>query len=780
MMFAYLAVPQKTCGWLLSSAPRRQAISRNLGPLVGQSSLSTGVLAVGPIRLAGIAKHSLLVLWHQDYITGEGFEHWGIAKLSGEDGLLNEPEICDEVFERFLAVADARLQGLLLDDRFIHRSFGDDLHTCLAGRGDSARRYSLAYCDRSLRIGTVRAPALTSIGPTEAIYEVAVRRLADQRARLESAIVAANEFLYSAHRRPNIDSASYAELRQAFHQAGKVSEPIHGPVAVVPSLGELDDNAGGLDYSGWIAANSPLSAAQRAILEQDVILRQPLRILGPAGSGKTLLMQLLAIRRLVDAEEKKASCVILFIVHNQAMAEMVFSRFIDLGVSRFLEGVDRKLSVMTLSGYCREVLADDEVPVIDVDAAETKRFQLAMVLENLRKLFKEYDGKLDDREHYPLIRQIYQKADLQGVFAEILVAEFGIAIKSRGLNYDKEKYVYSEAPLSRLHSILTTAERDFVFDVFVSYSRFITDESGLLDPDDLAITMLSRLRTPLWQIKRKKIGFDFVFIDETQLFNENERRLFTLLTKGTANHVPVVLALDEAQSLSQLSIAGFGTMGIQSLADESLSTVFRSTVSILKLAFFVIQRSTDLFGPEFPDFTRSAASIISDDHRLAQPPIIRCGGQLRGPLGKTVIKVAGELRSANLRQVAVIVHTERYWDNIIAELRASRLPLLVLSTRGEKIDPTQALIVVSKPEFVGGQEFDAVIAVGLEEGLVPPQVSGQDSLQAGLEQRALREMYVAFTRARYRLVVLNSTGSHLTPVLRDAVKAQLILHAKAP
>jgi hypothetical protein len=286
--------------------------------------------------------------------------------------------------------------------------------------------------------------------------------------------------------------------------------------------------------------------------------------------------------------------------------------------------------------------------------------------------------------------------------------------------------------------------------------------------------MLSRLRTPLWQIKRRKIGFDFVFVDETQLFNENERRLFTLLTKGNTQHVPIVLALDEAQSFGQLSIAGFGTMGIQSMADESLGTVFRCTMAILKLAFFVIQRSTQLFGPDFPDFTQSAVSVIGDDHKFAIPPKIVTGGQLRGPLGKSVVKIASELRSENLRQVAIIVHAERYWDNIVAELRSSRLPLFVLSTRGEKIDPTQALVVVSKPDFVGGQEFDAVISVGLEEGLVPPQVTGQDSLQAGLEQRAIREMYVSFTRARYRLVVLNSTGSGPTPILRDAMRANLL------
>lgn len=774
MSFTYIAIPQKACGWLLSSESRRHTVANNLANLSQIQSLNTGIIALGSVRIAGIPQSSLLVLWHQDYITGEGFEHWAVAKILGDYSLLKEPAIIAEVFERFLAVADARLQGLFLDDRFIHRSFKDDLHTCLAGRGDTARRFSLAYSDRSVKIGPAKAPTLVCIGPIADSLEVAVRRLAEERSRLEGALVAANEFLYSPTRRPSIDTSDLGDLRAEFQPAAKSLEHVNGPIMPVPALPPITPITKALTYEAWIAPEGPLSEAQRAILGGDVILKQPLRILGPAGSGKTLLMQLLAIRRLVDAEHQKKACSILFVVHNQSMAEMVYSRFVDLGAARFLEDDSQKLEVMTLSGYCREILEDDEVPVIDTDAAETKRFQLSLVLEKLEAEFKAREQEIDDKGKYPLIRQIYRNEELQSVFSEILVAEFGIAIKSRGLTADKEKYVYSETPLSHLHSLLKTAEREFVFDVFSGYSRFITDESGLLDPDDLAITMLSRLRTPLWQIKRRKVGFDFLFVDETQLFNENERRLFTLLTKGNTQYVPIVLALDEAQSLGQLSIAGFGTMGIQSLADESLGTVFRCTAAILDLAFYVIQRSTQLFGPDFPDFTRTASSVISDDHKLAAQPRIVTGGQLRGPLGKSVVRCATELRSANLRQVAIIVHAERYWENILSELRSSRLPIFVLSTRGEKIDPSQALIVLSKPEFVGGQEFDAVIAVGLEEGLVPPQVTGQDSLQTGLEQRAIREMYVSFTRARYRLVILNSTGSSPTPILRDAVTAKLI------
>jgi len=41
-----------------------------------------------------------------------------------------------------------------------------------------------------------------------------------------------------------------------------------------------------------------------------------------------------------------------------------------------------------------------------------------------------------------------------------------------------------------------------------------------------------------------------------------------------------------------------------------------------------------------------------------------------------------------------------------------------------------------------------VLSVGLEQGVVPPRVLNNESLSASLEQQALREIYLAFSRAR--------------------------------
>ncbi len=300
------------------------------------------------------------------------------------------------------------------------------------------------------------------------------------------------------------------------------------------------------------------------------------------------------------------------------------------------------------------------------------------------------------------------------------------------------------------------------------YRQQVFENLEIFDTDDLALSLQSRLTTPLWAMHRRKLGYDYVFVDETQLFNENERRLFPLLTRGNTNHVPVVLALDEAQQTRAVPSAGLGLLGFEQLSHEALESVHRSTQSILRLGFFVIQRTTDLFGADFPDFTGTTQPVISDSHKLARIPELRRAAQIGG-LGTETVRQIETLRRANIRQIGVVCHAERYWEEIRTAISQGGLPFVLLNQRGERFDTSRPLVVLGRPDTIGGQEFDAVLAIGLEQGVVPPRVLNQ-ALGAALEQQALREMYVSFTRARYRLTLINSYRSAPTGIIADALK----------
>jgi len=507
-------------------------------------------------------------------------------------------------------------------------------------------------------------------------------------------------------------------------------------------------------------------------LISDALDHHPLRIVGPGGSGKTLLMQLLAVKILTVARGIGKPARILYVVHNAPMRDKVQQRFeVLLGqpISSWRDG--QHIEVSTLSDYGRDQLEIDFTNVIDADAHEAKLFQLEQVSQALRECMQDQEKIVKES---PLLTDVRKSPDLQQVFAVLVMVEISTAIKGHGLEGDKRRYVESQLSLSRFHGVLKPKEREFVYDIFMRYHKSVFEHYQVLDTDDIALSLLGRLRTPLWELKRKSMGYDYVFVDETQLFNENERRVLPLLTKGNTVHVPIALALDEAQQLYGQRSAGLATIGIKDITNESLPSIHRSTRAIVKLAFFVIQRCTELFSADFPDFTKIADEMAPESHPLAIPPQFETAKNGTTGLAAAIEQRVRILRKKTIRQIAVICHSDQYWAPILEMLQGSNLPLYVIEQRGKKLPVDQPIVVLARPAHIGGQEFDAVILVGLEQGVTPPRVTGNDALAAAVEQQALREIYLAVTRARFQIVIMLSHRANPTPVLRDAAKSGLI------
>jgi len=478
-------------------------------------------------------------------------------------------------------------------------------------------------------------------------------------------------------------------------------------------------------------------------------------------------MQLLALKKLTTARERNEECRIMYIVHSDAMRAKVIQRFEFLSGEN--EDLIRNIKITTLSEYCREKLQLAVDAILDRDAEDAKIFQLQQVQEALAS---EKAGHQEKIQGSALLSSVYGNSDLGEIFARLLLAEISISIKGHGLEQDKRRYVESERSLSRLHGILTKEEREFVFSIFEWYHREVFENYGALDPDDLALSLYGSIKTPVWRLRRKNEGFDYIFVDEAQLFNENERRLFSLLSNDTKTHVPIALALDEAQSFYGQSNAGFATLGIKDISNQSLDSIRRSTLEIAKLAFFVIQRSTNLFSSDFPDFTSIESFNNPEKGARLGKPVIEKESQDSPNFGKFILRRVRELRGDNIRQIAVICHIESYWPTIELELSKADLPFQVLRERGEKIKADQPIVVLCRPAQVGGQEFDAVIIVGLEKGTIT--LKDNPALESAIEQQMIRETYLSITRARYKVIFAISKLSAENELLSDASLAGLI------
>jgi superfamily I DNA/RNA helicase len=227
------------------------------------------------------------------------------------------------------------------------------------------------------------------------------------------------------------------------------------------------------------------------------------------------------------------------------------------------------------------------------------------------------------------------------------------------------------------------------------------------------------------------------------------------------------------------STAGLATLGIADIENESLPSNHRSTKEIVDLAFHVIQQSTDLFSSDFPDFEKIEQTMVPSTHPLASPPTITECSEEQPSFGRFAVKQVQRLRASNVRQIAVICHSESYWHEMLEAFKASGLPLHVIEQRGEKISPDQPLVVLSRPAFIGGQEFDAVLSVGLEQGVVPPRIVDNAALATAVEQQVLREMYLVITRARYRFGVLLNKSAVSNAIISEALAGGLIAHASS-
>ncbi|HEY4219149.1 MAG TPA: UvrD-helicase domain-containing protein [Gemmatimonadaceae bacterium] len=763
-------ITQPTADWLLGKTGVLDALHAVLLDAQTRSHLSAVEMVEGPIRFSSAG--NVLVFWHADYLSGTGDEDWGFIELDGGFGLAGVPEISREVLEREIYVVNQRLQGYLIDGAFIHRAHPNGVHTCLAGRGTEARHYSVGYIERDVAAGASTVHAAVCSGPSRELSELTAATI-KTGADLGDLVSKASLLIEPTRKRQAAPSDFLPELRRAlapYFQAAAYDE--YGAVNVDTGTHAITDRdyfrTVGWTYRDWLNSNSCLSSAQRKILESNAVEKHPIRIVGPGGSGKTLLMQLLAISRLKLATEQGKPIRILYLAHNSKMAETIRHRFSVLQGTDDFSGGERELDVRTLAEYGRIELDLDENQVIDPDAHEAKEFQLDVIDGALEEAFAAHQSIV---EQSPLFREVASNEALRPIMIRLIMSEISTAIKGHGLTNDPKRYIESERRLSRLHGVLTPDERRVIFDTFRRYHRFVFEECRVLDSDDIALSLLGKLRSPIWELKRRELGYDFLFVDETQLFNENERRLFSFITKSTLPHVPIVLALDEAQDLYGQTSAGFAALGIANVASENLSSIHRSTRAIVKLAFFVIQRSTDLFGPDFPDFTGIAEQMEDDTQPPASPPVVTFVPEDQDRLGRFVVKRIRSMRKQNLRRIAVICYAEQHWSHLLDELRKTDLPLRVLENRGERLPAGEPVVALSRPPDIGGQEFDAVILTGLEAGVVPPRVLDNDALAVAVEQQLLRELYLGITRARFQLEVVVSRGAAVTPVLASAQTA---------
>ena len=230
--------------------------------------------------------------------------------------------------------------------------------------------------------------------------------------------------------------------------------------------------------------------------------------------------------------------------------------------------------------------------MLDEDTFESKNIQLLHLVE----LVSDEKNTLEQKKGF-ISSELYKFICDEDEFhiADMLRHEISVVIKGRS-DENLDSYKDVKRPSYGL-PIQNKNDRSFIFDVFNKYSEILNNLSQF-DVDDVAISALSKLDSPIWRRRRKNDGFDAIFIDEVHLFNMNELSLVHYLTKDSSLS-PISYAIDLAQALGDIAwndVDFNNSVGIKNETEEvKLNAVFRSSPLITDLAFSITSHGANIF-----------------------------------------------------------------------------------------------------------------------------------------------------------------------------------------
>lgn len=527
-----------------------------------------------------------------------------------------------------------------------------------------------------------------------------------------------------------------------------------------------------------IGHNNPielLSDLQKKFVTSDINI--PSRIEGPAGSGKTICLVLRALYALKNFERKK----FLFICPSEEMVSTV-TYFFEVFSNSLNIPYNNHIEIKTLQMVCRKLLDgninDDEF--LHSDGRESKSSQLLNIATIVEELRKEGLSKHKDLIS-PELFNIFEKDDIFSV-SESLMHEIGILIKGR-CSGELDEYLKVKRPTYALPT-KKEADRRFIFNtVYKKYEENLTNLAQY-DVDDISLSAIGILDTPVWKRRRKNDGYDAVFLDETHLFNFNELSIIHFLTKESSK-IAITYAIDISQSSGDIawddeSFESIIKIDKTTLLDNKLHAIFRCRPEITELAYCITAHGATLFN----NFNNpiSYNSHIYQDERVIMPLYFLKKMDNNEDLFIETLNLAENLKD-NFRlkrhNIAIVFFDRISFHDAIDYYKANNNHISTLYKRGDinliRDAEKSSNFIVGLAENIGGLEFDAVILTGIDDGRFPlVDKNTSPALKMFYEYVAHNQLYVSITRARKYVWILGDSNRGKSDILEAAIEAKKI------
>jgi superfamily I DNA/RNA helicase len=534
-------------------------------------------------------------------------------------------------------------------------------------------------------------------------------------------------------------------------------------------------------YDTWLTR---LTTEQRRFVTSGDIA--PQRVEGPAGTGKTLCLLLRSFYLCKTAHAAQTECRVLFVSHSEATRAATEVALDSLGDPFYHRNSPtdtlQSIELQTLQRWCGTFLGERDISAsqyLDQDALGAKEMRKLLIQEVVKTRLAEDPKSL---EYLSEGCASFFKSENCEYISEMLQHEIGVMIKGRA-SESLEAYLI----LPQLAYCLPTEsenDRRFVYSIYNEYQQQL-NQSGVFDTDDIVLSTLGRLNTPIWRRRRTKEGYDAIIIDETHLFNLNELSLFHHLLRN-ANQPRIIFSIDRSQAPGERGITTRLVREVLTHSDKEeqetrAQLVFRSSPAIVRLAEAITAAGATLFTTFENPLSDVSSVITAADEDLAEDPIYwKCAND------KDMCQLA-VLRTKELcnrlkcppSDIVIIAMTESLLPELVSQLNSESIKFVRLLHRGDidlvRQGAKERALIVSHPDYVGGLEFKAVLILGVDEGRVP-ETEGvvKEESKHFLEFKACNRLYVAVSRARLALELFYSKERGRSSLLERALEIKAI------
>ena len=504
------------------------------------------------------------------------------------------------------------------------------------------------------------------------------------------------------------------------------------------------------DHRTFEQWENSLSSSQQKILANPI--GRSIRIVGPAGSGKSLVLAMRALQIARDKNVIAQGKRIVVATHSWAMAERLDGVLMSLNGGLYPDGID-VLPLMALLEMHAGQIGNKKTKIIGDDSSDGRVRALEMIGDILEGRDKHATTGLSDWIRTALAAENDAKTRLDLVLD--LYDEISGVLTASGISPDNQEAIQKYLSDSRedwMPPFDTLKDRGFVIDV---YRRFISElvDIGAITTDQFVLDAIRVLETFTWRMRKETEGYDFIFVDELQLFDPQERTALELLGRATRG-VPFITAEDPAQGV-------FSSLNARSNdpdnAPQYLDVVHRFNSKIFEFISFIYH--------QFPLNAMPLRIQDSESEGELSPSlsVVQTSEEALECAKSAVQRISG-LKNTDER---ICIATFGDIDLKVADLvegLGHKVVRLESFDDVEQLAYSKRAVVVAPWQFIGGTQFShvLVLAVGLSEPA---------SQFARL--RELVAVYLACSRAADSLQVI--CAGHVPAVLSNAMEEKLLV-----